>query len=179
MEAIKTNIKDAYIIQNQKFDDDRGFFIESFNLKKIENVIKTGEFVQDNHSKSIKGVLRGLHYQIEHPQGKLVRCLSGSVYDVIVDLRKSSYSYGKWFGIELSSPNVQVWAPAGVAHGFYTLSETADVFYKVTDYYHPEHDRTLIWNDPNIQIEWPISDNVILSEKDKLGKSFITCEKYE
>ena len=136
------------------------------------------DFVQDNHSKSSKGVLRGLHYQIEHPQGKLVRCISGAVYDVIVDLRKSSSSFGKWFGIKLSENNLQLWVPPGFAHGFYTLTETAEIVYKTTDYYYPEYDRTLLWNDTNLGIEWGINGEPILSQKDLKGKTFEECEKY-
>ena len=178
MNAIGTNLKDAYIITNKKFEDDRGFFMESFNLKKFEKITGESNFVQDNHSKSSKGVLRGLHYQIEHPQGKLVRCISGAVYDVIVDLRKSSSSFGKWFGIKLSENNLQLWVPPGFAHGFYTLTETAEIVYKTTDYYYPEYDRTLLWNDTNLGIEWGIDGEPILSQKDLKGKTFEECEKY-
>jgi dTDP-4-dehydrorhamnose 3,5-epimerase len=178
MNAIGTNFKDAYIITNKKFEDGRGFFMESFNLKKFEKITGESNFVQDNHSKSSKGVLRGLHYQIEHPQGKLVRCISGAVYDVIVDLRKSSSSFGKWFGIKLSENNLQLWVPPGFAHGFYTLTETAEIVYKTTDYYYPEYDRTLLWNDTNLGIEWGINGEPILSQKDLKGKTFDECEKY-
>jgi len=178
MNAIGTNLKDAYIITNKKFEDGRGFFMESFNLKKFEKITGESNFVQDNHSKSSKGVLRGLHYQIEHPQGKLVRCISGAVYDVIVDLRKSSSSFGKWFGIKLSENNLQLWVPPGFAHGFYTLTETAEIVYKTTDYYYPEYDRTLLWNDTNLGIEWGINGEPILSQKDLKGKTFDECEKY-
>ncbi len=178
MNAIGTNLKDAYIITNKKFEDGRGFFMESFNLKEFEKITGESNFVQDNHSKSSKGVLRGLHYQIEHPQGKLVRCISGAVYDVIVDLRKSSSSFGKWFGIKLSENNLQLWVPPGFAHGFYTLTETAEIVYKTTDYYYPEYDRTLLWNDTNLGIEWGINGEPILSQKDLKGKNFDECEKY-
>ncbi|MDW7641262.1 MAG: dTDP-4-dehydrorhamnose 3,5-epimerase [Nitrosarchaeum sp.] len=178
MNAIGTNLKDAYIITNKKFEDGRGFFMESFNLKEFEKITGESNFVQDNHSKSSKGVLRGLHYQIEHPQGKLVRCISGAVYDVIVDLRKSSSSFGKWFGIKLSENNLQLWVPPGFAHGFYTLTETAEIVYKTTDYYYPEYDRTLLWNDTNLGIEWGINGEPILSQKDLKGKTFDECEKY-
>jgi len=179
MNAIGTNLKDAYIITNNKFEDDRGFFMESFNLKEFEKITNVNNFVQDNHSKSSKGVLRGLHYQIKHEQGKLVRCISGAVYDVIVDLRKSSETFGKWFGIKLSENNIQLWVPAGFAHGFYTLTDFAEIQYKVTDYYYPEYDRTLIWNDPNLDIKWGINETPILSEKDLKGKTFEECEKYD
>ena len=178
MNTIETNLKDAYIITNQKFEDDRGFFMESFNLKKFEKITGVSNFVQDNHSKSSKGVLRGLHYQIEHPQGKLVRCISGTVFDVIVDLRKSSPSFGKWFGIELCKNNLHLWVPPGFAHGFYTLTDFAEVQYKVTDYYYPEYDRTLIWDDVDLKIEWGVCGNPILSQKDSKGKTFQECEKY-
>ena len=178
MNAIGTNLKDAYIITNKKFEDGRGFFMESFNLKEFEKITGESNFVQDNHSKSSKGVLRGLHYQIEHPQGKLVRCISGAVYDVIVDLRKSSPSFGKWFGVKLSKNNLQLWVPPGFAHGFYTLTDSAEIQYKVTDYYYPEYDRTLLWSDTNLGIEWGIDVDPILSEKDLKGKTFEECEKY-
>ena len=179
MNAIGTNLKDAYVITNKKFEDDRGFFMESFNLKEFEKIIGEYNFVQDNHSKSSKGVLRGLHYQIEHAQGKLVRCISGAVYDVIVDLRKSSPSFGKWFGIKLCKNNLQLWVPPGFAHGFYTLTETAEIVYKTTDYYYSEYDRTLIWNDSNLGIEWGVGEEPILSQKDIKGKTFEECEKYD
>ena len=179
MNAIGINLKDAYIITNKKFEDDRGFFMESFNLKEFEKITGVGDFVQDNHSKSSKGVLRGLHYQIRHPQGKLVRCISGAVFDVIVDLRKSSPSFGKWFGIKLCENNLQLWVPPGFAHGFYTLTDTAEFCYKTTDYYYPEYDRTLLWNDTDLSIEWGLYQEPILSNKDIIGKTFKECEKYE
>jgi dTDP-4-dehydrorhamnose 3,5-epimerase len=178
MNAIGTNLKDAYIITNKKFEDDRGFFMESFNLKEFEKIVGECNFVQDNHSKSSKGVLRGLHYQIEHAQGKLVRCISGAVFDVIVDLRKSSPSFGKWFGIKLCENNLQLWVPPGFAHGFYTLTDFAEIQYKVTDYYYPEYDRTLIWDDVDLNIEWGVDGDPILSQKDSKGKTFQECEKY-
>ena len=178
MEIVKTDLKDAYFIVNSRLQDERGFFMESFNLKKFKKNIKIRSFVQDNHSKSSKGVLRGLHYQIEHPQGKLVRCIFGAVFDVIVDLRKSSPSFGKWFGIKLCENNLQLWVPPGFAHGFYTLTDTAEFCYKTTDYYYPEYDRTLLWNDGHLAIEWGIDIDPILSEKDLKGKTFEECEKY-
>ena len=178
MNAIGTNLKDAYVITNKKFEDDRGFFMESFNLKEFEKITGVSNFVQDNHSKSSKGVLRGLHYQIEHSQGKLVRCISGAVYDVIFDLRKFSPSFGKWFGIKLCENNLQLWVPPGFAHGFYTLTDTAEFCYKTTDYYYPEYDRTLLWNDTSLRIEWGIDGDPILSQKDMKGKTFEECEKY-
>lgn len=180
MKVTEINLKDAYIVTTPRYEDERGFFLESFNLKKFREA--TGvvdEFVQDNHSKSVKSVLRGLHYQSQHAQGKLIRCTQGSVYDVIVDLRKSSPTFGKWFGIKLCTNNIHVWVPAGFAHGFYVLSESAEINYKQTDYYYPEYDRTLLWNDSDIGIDWPVDSPPILSEKDKLGKSFSECDKYE
>jgi dTDP-4-dehydrorhamnose 3,5-epimerase len=178
MNVIGINLKDAYVIANKKFEDDRGFFMESFNLKEFEKIVGECNFFQDNHSKSSRGVLRGLHYQIEHAQGKLVRCISGAVFDVIVDLRKSSPSFGKWFGIKLYENDIQLWVPPGFAHGFYTLTETAEIIYKTTDYYHPEHDRTLLWNDSGLGIEWRVEGEPILSKKDSKGKTFEECEKY-
>ena len=180
MKAQETNLKDAYVITTPRFDDERGFFLESFSLQRFRDV--TGamdDFVQDNHSKSSKGVLRGLHYQTEHPQGKLVRCTQGAVYDVIVDLRKSSPTFGKSFGIELAENNVMLWVPIGFAHAFYTLSDYAEFEYKCTDYYYPEFMETLMWNDSDLGIEWPFEGNPVLSLKDKVGKSFKDCHKYE
>ena len=180
MKAQETNLKDAYVITTPRFDDERGFFLESFSLQKFREA--TGamdDFVQDNHSKSSKGVLRGLHYQTEHPQGKLVRCTQGAVYDVIVDLRNSSPTFGKSFGIELAENNGMLWVPIGFAHAFYTLSDYAEFEYKCTDYYYPEFMETLMWNDPDLGIEWPFEGNPVLSLKDKVGKSFKDCHKYE
>lgn len=174
MKIIKVGLKDVLLIEVDKYLDDRGFFIESFNTKKFGLEY---DFVQDNHSMSSKGVLRGLHYQINHPQGKLVRCISGTIYDAIVDLRKSSETFGQWFGVQLNRPEVQLWVPPGFAHGFYTISEKAHVTYKTTDYYYPKHDRTLLWND--LDINWNILEEPILSEKDKYGKTFNDCDKYE
>jgi dTDP-4-dehydrorhamnose 3,5-epimerase len=178
MNAIGTTLKDVYIITNKKFEDDRGFFIEVFNDKKFEAITGVKNFVQDNHSQSVKGVLRGLHYQVENPQGKLVRCTSGIVLDVVVDLRVYSPTFGKHTKILLDSNDKQVWVPAGFAHGFYVISDQAEVTYKITDYYYPEHERTLLWNDTVLNIDWGIVGDPILSPKDKLGKTFITCEKY-
>jgi len=180
MNAIATDLKDAYLITNNKFEDDRGFFMESFNLKEFRKIVCYDvEFVQDNHSKSSKGVLRGLHYQIQNPQGKLVRCVSGAVFDVIVDLRKSSPTFGKWYGIVLDRPELQLWVPSGFAHGFYVKSDEAELLYKATDYYHPKYDRTLLWNDSYLNIDWNVDGDPILSEKDKVGKTFKECDKYE
>jgi dTDP-4-dehydrorhamnose 3,5-epimerase len=180
MKAIETTLKDAYVIITNRFGDERGFFLESYNHEKFGGILGVdNNFVQDNHSKSSKGVLRGLHYQKEHPQGKLVRCTQGSVYDVIVDLRTSSPTFGKSFGIELDDNSTMLWVPVGFAHAFYTLSDYAEFQYKCTDYYHPESQETLMWNDPDLDIEWPFTGNPVLSLKDQQGKSFKECFKYE
>ena len=181
MKKVETTLKDAYLIKLEKYEDERGFFIKSFNIKEhhYEARLQLPILLQDNHSRSFKGVLRGLHYQIKHPQGKLVRCINGIIFDVIVDLRKSSSTFGEWFGIKLDRPELQLWVPPGFAHGFYTLSETADVGYKTSDYYFADDDRTLLWNDPDIGIVWGNDGDPILSPKDKDGKSFKECDKYE
>ena len=176
MNAIGTKLKDAYIIVTNIFEDNRGSFQESFNLREIQKIIGPYEFVQDCHSVSTKNVVRGLHYQIEHSQGKLVRCLFGEIYDVIVDLRKSSPTFGKWMGIRLSPGSRQLWVPPGFAHGFRVVSERAEVLYKVTDYQYKEHERILMWND--LDINWG-TDDPIMSEKDMNGTLFADCDKYE
>jgi dTDP-4-dehydrorhamnose 3,5-epimerase len=164
-------IPDLFIIEPKVFGDARGFFMESFNQKIFEE--GTGlsvRFVQDNHSRSAEGVLRGLHYQIQQPQGKLVRAVRGAIFDVAVDIRKSSPSFGRWFGIRLTEDNyLQLWVPVGFAHGFVVLSETADVLYKTTDYYAPAFERCIRWNDPEIGIEWPYTGEPQLSAKDHAG----------
>ncbi len=171
MNVIETVIPDVLIIEPQVFGDDRGFFIESFNEEKFR--AKTGvtsKFVQDNHSRSTKNVLRGLHYQIQQPQGKLVRVVTGEVFDVVVDIRKSSPTFGQWAGCLLSEANKrQFWVPPGFAHGFVVLSDTADFLYKTTDYYAPEYERSILWNDPAINIDWQITGEPILSAKDQNG----------
>ena len=171
MKVTPTAIADVLIIEPKVFGDARGFFYESFNQQAFDKA--TGahhQFVQDNHSRSTKGVLRGLHYQIEQPQGKLVRVARGAVFDVAVDIRKSSPTFGKWVGVELSEDNHrQLWVPPGFAHGFVVLSEMADFLYKTTDYYAPAHERCIAWNDPAIGIEWPMAAEPSLSAKDKLG----------
>ena len=180
MKVIETNLLDAYVIKCDVYEDSRGSFMESFNLKKFKKEVSShGDFVQDNHSVSKKGVLRGLHYQVQNPQGKLVRCTSGRVLDVLVDLRKSSPTFGEHTKILLDEKYKQVWVPAGFAHGFYVLSDKADVVYKITDYYYPEHERTLLWNDPQLGIDWGIEEEPIVSGKDKIGKTFEECEKYD
>jgi len=179
MNAIGTKLKDAYLITTDIFCDNRGSFTESFNLREIEKIIGTYKFVQDCHSVSVKNVVRGLHYQIQNSQGKIVRCLVGEIYDVIVDLRKSSPTFGQWTAFKLSPGQNQLWVPPGFAHGFKSLTERAEVLYKVTDYQYKEHERTLMWNDPDLNINWGEEFEPIMSEKDMKGFSFEECEKYE
>lgn len=173
MEIIHTAIPDVKIILPKVFQDPRGFFLESYHEQKLASIIgEDVRFVQDNHSRSCKNVLRGLHFQEENPQGKLVRVTSGSVYDVAVDLRRESPTFLKWVGMHLSSENFHMaWIPQGFAHGFLVLSDSADLLYKVTSYYHPASDRSLLWNDPEIGIEWPIQGKPLLSEKDAEAKT--------
>jgi len=174
MKVTPLSIPDVVLIEPQVFGDNRGFFFESFNQNKFEDVIsKKVNFVQDNHSKSIKGVLRGLHYQLApKAQGKLVRVIQGEVFDVAVDLRKSSPTFGKWVGEILSADNKkQMWIPEGFAHGFVTLSDTAEFLYKTTDFYSKEHEQAIRWNDETIGIQWPIKD-ISLSVKDETAQSF-------
>lgn len=181
MKIIDTTIPELKIIEPAVFGDERGFFFESFNTKKFEDAIGYSvDFVQDNHSKSSKGVLRGLHYQLApHGQGKLVRCVAGEVFDVAVDIRKSSPTFGQWVGVYLSAENKrQFWIPVGFAHGFVTLSETAEFLYKATNYYSPESERGILWNDEKIGIEWPISVEPILSVKDKNAKMLLEADVF-
>lgn len=169
MKVIKTDIPDVLIFEPTVFGDERGFFMESFNQQIFEKAVGSKvEFVQDNHSKSSKGVLRGLHYQLPpFAQAKLVRCVVGEVYDVAVDIRRDSVTFGKWVGVNLSAENKrQLWIPEGFAHGFMVLSDEAEFLYKTTNYYAPNSDRGLAWNDPDIGINWPLSDKPILSDKD-------------
>ncbi|MCL5634739.1 dTDP-4-dehydrorhamnose 3,5-epimerase [Enterobacter vonholyi] len=169
MKVIKTDIPDVLIFEPTVFGDERGFFMESFNQQIFEKAVgRKVEFVQDNHSKSSKGVLRGLHYQLPpFAQAKLVRCVVGEVYDVAVDIRRDSVTFGKWVGVNLSAENKrQLWIPEGFAHGFMVLSDEAEFLYKTTNYYAPNSDRGLAWNDPDIGINWPLSDKPILSDKD-------------
>jgi dTDP-4-dehydrorhamnose 3,5-epimerase len=167
----KAPLEGVLILEPEVFGDARGFFCESFNARDFEQATGLKEtFVQDNHSKSAKGVLRGLHYQVEHAQGKLVRVVQGAVFDVAVDIRKASPTFGKWFGLELSAENKkQMWIPAGLAHGFLVTSESADFLYKTTDYYYPEYERSLLWCDADLAIKWPLYDLVgepLLTSKD-------------
>jgi dTDP-4-dehydrorhamnose 3,5-epimerase len=180
MQVKQTPLADVFIIEPQVFGDGRGFFLESFNQQIFEKKIKQSvSFVQDNQSRSAKGVLRGLHYQIQHPQGKLVRVVRGSVFDVVVDIRRSSESFGCWFGIELSEQNHrQLWVPPGFAHGFLVLSDSADFLYKATDYWYPEYERCIRWDDPTISIDWALSEAPALSAKDAQGKKMIDAEVF-
>lgn len=180
MNIIKTSIPDVLIFEPKVFGDDRGFFYESFNEVKFLAAANIKiRFLQDNHSKSAKNVLRGLHYQIEQAQGKLVRVVSGEVFDVAVDLRASSPTFGQWEGTHLSAENKrQMWIPPGFAHGFLVLSDSAEFLYKTTDYYAPQHERCLKWNDPTVAIDWPLQGDPILSEKDNKGLSFAEATKF-
>lgn len=178
MNVIKTSIPDVLIFEPKVFGDERGFFFESFNHKLFEEAVGYPvTFVQDNHSKSSKGVLRGLHYQLPpHAQGKLVRCVAGEVFDVAVDIRKSSPTFGQWVGVHLSGENKrQLWIPEGFAHGFFTISESAEFLYKTTDYYHPQSDRSILWNDGYLSIHWP-SSKTVLSKKDEVAPIFSDAE---
>ena len=178
--ATKTDLPEVLILEPKVFGDDRGFFFESFNQRDFQQA--TGldmNFVQDNHSKSSKGVLRGLHYQIQRPQGKLVRVTQGAVFDVAVDLRRSSPHFGKWVGVELSADNKrQVWVPPGFAHGFLVTSESAEFLYKTTDYWYPEHERSLLWCDPTVGIQWPVEGEPKLAAKDVVGKVMAEADAF-
>jgi dTDP-4-dehydrorhamnose 3,5-epimerase len=176
--AIPTKLPGVIILEPRVFGDARGFFMESFNSREFRDA--TGiqqEFVQDNHSLSQGGVLRGMHYQIRHPQGKLVRVTAGSVFDVVVDMRRSSSAFGQWLGMELSAENKrQLWIPPGFAHGFLVTSGSAEFLYKTTDYYYPEHERSLLWNDRDVGIEWPLTREPLLAKKDAEGTPFRQAE---
>lgn len=175
MKATPTAIADVLILEPQVFGDARGFFFESFNQKRFEDATGTHyTFVQDNHSRSVRGVLRGLHYQVQQPQGKLVRVAAGAVWDVAVDIRRDSPTFGQWVGVELSADNQrQLWIPPGLAHGFMVLSESADFLYKTTDYYAPAHERCIAWNDPTLAVEWPaLGVAPSLSAKDQQGMAW-------
>lgn len=180
MKVTPTAIADVLIIEPRVFGDARGFFFESFNQRAFDEATGLSlNFVQDNHSRSAQGVLRGLHYQIQQPQGKLVRVARGRVFDVAVDLRQSSATLGQWVGVELSEDNCrQLWVPPGFAHGFVVLSESADFLYKTTEYYAPEHERCLAWNDPALDIQWPSQVQPQLSAKDAAGLSFAQAPKF-
>lgn len=180
MTATPLAIPDVILLEPKVFGDDRGFFFESFNQSKFEAAIgRQVTFVQDNHSRSVKNVLRGLHYQARQPQGKLVRVVQGEVFDVAIDIRKSSPTFGQWVGEILSAENKrQMWVPEGFAHGFVVLSHTAEFLYKATDYYAPEYERCIAWNDPAIAIQWPLDGAPVLSAKDQQGKTLAAAEHF-
>lgn len=181
MKMIETTIAEVKIIEPNVFGDDRGYFMATWSQHDFKNQGLNLNFVQDNHSRSQQGILRGLHYQIKHPQGKLVRVVTGKVFDVVVDIRKGSATFGQWVGVELSDENHRMlWVPPGFAHGFYVISEQADFLYKCTDIYAPEHECCISWNDTNIGIKWPLVDNKppLLSGKDKQGLSLSEAEVF-
>jgi len=181
MKIIDTDIADVKIIEPAVYGDERGFFLESWNKESFEKNGLPTHFVQDNHSRSSQGILRGMHYQTEHTQGKLVRVTAGAVFDVAVDLRESSATFGKWVGVELSATNHRMlWVPEQFAHGFYVMTEYADFLYKCTDLYSPDHDQSMLWDDPEVGIEWPLVNGAapILSEKDTNAKSFADAPKF-
>ena len=179
MNVVPTAIPEVRILEPRVFGDARGFFLESWNARAFAVAGIRAEFVQDNHSRSTRNVLRGLHYQVRQPQGKLVRVVLGEVYDVAVDLRRSSRTFGRWMGAKLSAENKRMaWIPAGFAHGYLVLSDFAEVLYKATDYYAPEHERSIAWNDPDLAIAWPLTGAPVLSAKDAAGARFRDAEVY-
>lgn len=180
MKKYSTGIPDVLIIEPDVHGDHRGFFMETWRKEWFIGIEGAAEFVQDNHSKSIQGTLRGLHYQTRHTQGKYIRVVKGEIYDVVVDLRMTSPTFGKWVGEMLSAENKKsLWVPPGFAHGFYVLSEEAEITYKCTNYYAAEHERTLLWCDPQVGITWPLIENkVVLSDKDRAGSKLIDCETF-
>jgi dTDP-4-dehydrorhamnose 3,5-epimerase len=174
-----TALPDVLLIEPRVFGDARGFFYESWNLRDFTAAGLDGIFVQDNHSRSVRNVLRGLHYQIEHAQGKLVRVIQGEVFDVAVDIRRSSPTFARWVGVSLSAENRRMlWIPPGFAHGFLVLSEAAEFLYKTTDYWYAEHERTLLWNDPSLDIDWPLSGAPVLAPKDAAGRPLAAADLY-
>ena len=179
MKRLPTAIPEVLLLEPKVFGDERGFFFESYNRRTLAELGVNADFVQDNHSRSTKGVLRGLHYQRHHPQGKLVRVIAGEVFDVAVDLRRSSPSYGQWVSSTLSAENKRMmWIPPGFAHGFLTLSESAEFLYKTTDYWHPDDERCLIWNDPDLAIAWPLAGEPQLAAKDRAGLKLTEADVY-
>ncbi|MBL8849105.1 MAG: dTDP-4-dehydrorhamnose 3,5-epimerase [Planctomycetaceae bacterium] len=179
MKFESTPISGVTIVELQVFGDDRGFFTETYQQRRFADAGIAAPFVQDNHSRSTAGVLRGLHFQIEQPQGKLIQVLRGEIYDVAVDLRRSSPTFGKWFGIRLGeAPRRLLYVPPGCAHGFYVISGPADVCYKCTDFYAPQHERTLLWNDPELGIDWPLTGAPVVSGKDQQGLPLSRCATY-
>ena len=180
MKVTPTAMPEVLVLEPRVYGDDRGFFYESFNTRSFEQLTgQRANFVQDNHSKSARGVLRGLHYQVRQPQGKLVRVSAGAIYDVVVDMRRSSPFFGRWVGVELSADNHhQLWVPSGFAHGFVVTSDSAEVQYKTTDYWAPEHERTVLWNDPALAIDWRLTGAPVLSGKDSQGKLLADAEAF-
>ncbi|HKQ26552.1 MAG TPA: dTDP-4-dehydrorhamnose 3,5-epimerase [Burkholderiales bacterium] len=180
MKVTPTRLPEVLLIEPNVFGDERGFFLETYNKRAIKDVAGIAlDFVQDNHSRSARNVLRGLHYQVRQPQGKLMRVVQGAVFDVAVDIRKSSPTFGKWVGFELSAENKRVaWVPEGFAHGFLVLSESADFLYKTTNYFAPEFERTIAWNDPDLGVSWPLQGPPLLSDKDRRGVAFGSAETY-
>jgi dTDP-4-dehydrorhamnose 3,5-epimerase len=180
MKVTPTSIPEVLVFEPTVFGDDRGFFYESYNAQQFSQMTGLSvNFVQDNHSRSARNVLRGLHYQIRQPQGKLVRVISGAIFDVVVDIRASSPFFGRWIGVELSAENRrQLWVPPGFAHGFVVTSEAAECLYKTTDYWSPEHERSILWNDPALAIEWPLAGEPMLSGKDSHGKLLADAEVF-
>jgi dTDP-4-dehydrorhamnose 3,5-epimerase len=180
MQTTPTEIADVVVLEPRVFGDDRGFFFESFNEKTFNEKIGTNaHFVQDNHSRSAQNVLRGLHYQIQQPQGKLVRVVAGAIFDVAVDIRQSSPTFGQWVSCILSAENKkQLWVPVGFAHGFVSLSDQTEVLYKTTDYYAPAHERCIVWNDPDLAIAWSLAGDPIVSAKDQAGQAFQSAEVF-
>lgn len=180
MQLIATAHPEVLLLQPKVHGDHRGFFLETFRASVFKDAGLPDVFVQDNHSKSGKGILRGLHYQIRQPQGKLVRCISGAIFDVAVDLRRSSPRFGQWVGVELSADNKHaLWVPPGFAHGFLVLGDSAEITYKCTTYYAPEYDRSLLWNDPDIGIAWPQAGSVVLSDKDRTAPTLKQAELFD
>lgn len=180
MKVTSTALPEVLLIEPKVFGDDRGFFFESFNRRAFEEAVGADVlFVQDNHSRSTRNVLRGIHYQLVKPQGKLVRVVAGSVFDVAVDLRKSSANFGRWIGVELSAENKhQLWVPPGFGHAFFVLSDFADFLYKTTEYWYAGHERSLLWNDPQLAIEWPLDGEPTLADKDRSAPPFSSAESY-
>jgi dTDP-4-dehydrorhamnose 3,5-epimerase len=180
LKKIPTSLPGVFVLEPRVFGDERGFFFESYNQQAMADVGITERFVQDNHSCSSRNVLRGLHYQVKHPQGKLVRVADGEILDVAVDMRRSAQSFGRWEAVRLSGENKRMlWIPAGFAHGFRVISGKAHVLYKATDFYAPEHERTLAWNDAQLKIKWELDGEPIVSAKDQLGVAFLDAESYD
>jgi dTDP-4-dehydrorhamnose 3,5-epimerase len=180
VKVVPTGLPEVFFIEPRVFADSRGFFLESYNRRRFAELGIEDEFVQDNHSRSVRRVLRGLHYQVRQPQGKLVRAVAGTVFDVAVDVRRSSPTFGQWAGVQLSSENQRLlWIPPGFAHGFLVLSDHAEVLYKTTDFYAPEHERCIMWNDPEIGISWPLQERPLVSTKDGQGATLVDAQVFD